>query len=135
MAENEKKISMVEAILMLMVTVTADIAEVIADLTLIGIPISILINVVAYPTIQFWLIMKGIRNLTYTAGSMIEFIPIINALPVRTATMIMTIFLANRPVVAKLASAGRGRVAARRPKTTTLDRWEKTESGGWEKTV
>ncbi|HEY4496859.1 MAG TPA: hypothetical protein VI432_01795 [Candidatus Paceibacterota bacterium] len=104
MADQDKKISLVEIILMLMITITADVVELILTLFVAGIVVNILINIPVWLVIQFWLIMRGIRGLSYTAGSMVEFVPIINALPLRTASMLITIYLANHPGAAKLAS-------------------------------
>lgn len=108
--EEKGKVSLVEGIIMFMIVATADIIEII--LTFFGLnPLSIIIDVPVAFTIQFWLWMKGSKWTWALAGNLIEFIPYVDFLPIRTVTLLLTIYLSNHSKAAKLASAGRGRIA------------------------
>ena len=48
-------------------------------------------NVIASSVIFFWAMMKGVRPTWTLVGGFVEFIPLVNALPIRTGTMIATI--------------------------------------------
>ena len=79
MGEQGPRISLVETILMTMITGSADIFELIATL-LIAVPVigQILLVIkwfVAFSVwliIQFWLIMKGLRGLWFLSGSALD---------------------------------------------------------------
>lgn len=110
MNEEEPKFSLVEIILMLMITVPVDILEVVVALTIpipvvgqIGLVVMFFTNLIVLAIIQFWLWMKGIRGLWALSAQLLESIPLINALPLRTAGVIATIIIANRPEAAKVA--------------------------------
>lgn len=106
--EPRGKISLVEGIIMVMITATADLIEII--LTFFGLnPLSIVIDVPITFIIQFWLMMKGSRWTWALAGNLLEFIPYVDFLPVRTGTLIITIYLSNHQKVAKAAASGRGK--------------------------
>ena len=108
--EEKGKVSLVEGIIMFMIVATADIIEII--LTFFGLnPLSIIIDVPVAFTIQFWLWMKGSKWTWALAGNLIEFIPYVDFLPIRTVTLLLTIYLSNHSKAAKLASTGRGRIA------------------------
>lgn len=110
MNEEGPKISLVEGILMLMIVIPVDILEVIVALIslipVIG-QIALVVMWFADPIvlfiIQFWLIMKGLKGLWALAGNLLEFIPYVDALPLRTIGLIITIYLANRPGIAQIA--------------------------------
>jgi len=108
---DEKKFSFPEALLMLLTVLFADLFEglisivgVVPFLTLVTVGISFLINLFVWAGIQFWLIMKGERGSWFLAGSILEFIPFINILPLRTVTCAISIYLANHPKASSLAS-------------------------------
>lgn len=104
------KISLVEIILMMLIVVPFDILEVVADL-ISPIPIIGQIALVVMHfgdwivlfIVQFWLIMKGLKGLWALAGNLLEFIPYVDIMPLRTLGLIATIILANRPETAKIA--------------------------------
>jgi len=110
MNEEGPKISLVEAILMLMIVVPFDVLEAITAL-ISPIPVIGQIALVVMHfgdwivlfIIQFWLIMKGLKGLWALSGNLLEFIPFVDILPLRTLGLIATIILANRPEVAKVA--------------------------------
>ncbi|MBI2013167.1 MAG: hypothetical protein HYS88_01840 [Candidatus Colwellbacteria bacterium] len=107
--EKKGKVSLVEGIIMVMIVATADIVEII--LTFFGLnPLSIIIDFPVTFTIQFWLWMKGSKWTWALAGNLVEFIPYVDFLPIRTATLLLTIYLSNHSKAAKSASAGGGRI-------------------------
>lgn len=105
--EPRGKISLVEGIIMVMITLSADLIELI--LTLFGLnPLSIVIDVPVTFIIQFWLMMRGSKWTWALAGNLIEFIPYLDFLPIRTVTLLVTIYLSNHQKVAKAATFGLG---------------------------
>lgn len=121
--EEGPKISLVEGILMLMIVVPFDILEVLTDL-ISPIPVIGQIALVVMHfgdwiilfIIQFWLIMKGLKGLWALAGNLLEFIPYVDILPLRTLGLIITIYLANRPEIAQIAGAAAGKPGLPAPK-------------------
>lgn len=103
--EPRGKISLVEGIIMVMITATADLIEIV--LTFFGLnPLSVVIDVPVTFIIQFWLMMKGSRWTWALAGNLIEFIPYLDFLPIRTGTLLVTIYLSNHQKAAKAATLG-----------------------------
>ncbi len=106
--EPRGKITLVEGIIMVMITLSADLIEVI--LTFFGLnPLSIVIDVPVTFIIQFWLMMKGSKWTWALAGNLIEFIPYLDFLPIRTGTLLITIYLSNHQKVTKLAAISHNR--------------------------
>ena len=108
---GDKKISLPEAILMVTIAVVADILELIlvavgGDWGFIDTPVLLII--------QFWLFMKGARWAWALTGNLLEFIPFLTALPIRTVTLLITIYITNHPnktgLVGILGKRGVGRV-------------------------
>ena len=93
------EISDVEAIILVMVVGGIDLVEAILTFVAPGFAeiVKWLINFSIWPLIQFYLIMKGIRGVYYLYGSIMEFIPLINFLPMRTAAIIFTIYMSRHP--------------------------------------
>lgn len=91
---DEKEISIVEAALMLLVVVPADIIDffVPSDFWILDVPITAIMT--------FWFLIKGARWEWELAGNLIEFIPIVDTLPIRTAMLIVAIYLTNHPPAA-----------------------------------
>ena len=101
---NNDKINSVEAFFVVLFVAVVEILE--ALLTFVPIAGDIVkwfINVIVWIPVQLWLRLKGARGDIYVAGSLIEFIPILNALPIKTTLLITTIVLHNRGV-GRLAS-------------------------------
>lgn len=107
--EEKGKISLVEGIIMVVIVATADIIEIILTFFALN-PLSIVIDVPVTFIIQFWLWMKGSKWTWALAGNLIEFIPYVDFLPIRTATLLLTIYLSNHSKTAKLASASHDRI-------------------------
>lgn len=97
---NSNGIAFTEAAFLLMVCALADAADffitvVLLDLFGAGEFIKWAINFFVWATVGLWLTLKGVRTLWWSAGSLAEAIPVINALPLRTVTMVITIERAN----------------------------------------
>ena len=96
--EKKSKINIVDKILMLIMAISADVADAAATA---GIPlpfigpvlpaISWFYGLVISAILIFWIIMKGTNVRWLLGGSGLELMPIINALPGRTAGIIATI--------------------------------------------
>lgn len=93
-----------------MLVITADAADSLAALG-VAIPIigpalpllSWFYGITISGIILFWLIMKGVSVRWFLGGSGIEFIPFVNALPARTATLLATFMEDDLPEGAKAA--------------------------------
>jgi len=87
------KISLPEGILMVMLSLIGELLDIIDLGWLVGFPI------------QLWLIMKGgiafRKQVPALVGNLIELIPILDWLPIRTLTLLITIYMINHPKVAK----------------------------------
>lgn len=81
-------------------------------------------NIVASATLLLWAMMKEVRALWTLAGGGLELIPVVNALPIRTATMVATIWLDWHPQQAELAETvlpkikNPKRILGKKPNTT-----------------
>lgn len=93
MDEQQPKISTPEAILILMITVIADLISIIPV-------INWLVSVVMFPVTQFYLRMKGLKGTTMLIGNIIELIPGLSALPAYTTAMTITIYIDRHPKIA-----------------------------------
>ena len=105
MDEQEKKISLPESIIMVLLTGSADLfgifsgsaftIPIIGQALIIG---SFFISLSVWVIIQFWLIYKkvGMQQLWYGGGSMIDIISG-GVIPAQTPMLLLTIFLANNP--------------------------------------
>lgn len=91
--ENQPKISTPEAILILMVTVIADLISIIPL-------VNWLASAVMFPVTQFYLRLKGIKGTYMMIGNVIELIPILSALPAYTTAMAITIYVDRHPKLA-----------------------------------
>jgi hypothetical protein len=110
MNEEEPKFSLVEIILLLMIAIPADILEpIVAFISpipvvgLIALMAMWFVDLIVFFIIQFWLIMKGVKGLWALSANLLEMIPYINALPLRTIGLLATIYLANHPKMAQAA--------------------------------
>ncbi len=118
MDEQQKKISLPEAIIMLLIVGGADAFGIVAGLAF-GIPIigqiliiaSFFISISVWLIVQFWLIMKGIIGWWYGGGSIVDIISG-GSLPLQTPTLIITILIANNPKLSKVADIVKGKPTA-----------------------
>ncbi len=123
--EGEKKIGLPEAILMFFVVAFADIFDVATMISLavlvlgeILVVLNWFVDIAVLAIIWIWLIMKGeigTRIIVMSLiGSLTEFIPLLDALPIRTAVLLLTIYMINHPKVADAAAklTPKGRAAS-----------------------
>ncbi len=103
--QNEQKISLVEIIFLGLIFGATDLIEIFADLlstTVILAPVLLVISWIfegiSWIILFVWLIIKKIRGVWSISGSILELIPGLDALPIRTITFIVTILLVNRPI-------------------------------------
>lgn len=122
--EEDKKFSFGEGLILVLFTLFSDGAEALAAaiglipvLTPLFIGLSWFINVAVMAVVMFVFFLKGERGLWYLAGSALEFIPFVNVLPLRTATCLVAIYLANHPKVAAVAGKSAGAIGGRKIKT------------------
>ena len=63
------------------------------------------VDIFVLAIIQFWLIMKGGigfgKQATVLAGNLIEFIPLLDILPIRTVALLVAIYMINHPGIAE----------------------------------
>lgn len=111
----DKKISLAETVLVMMFVIFIDLLELVLGLLAVGLIINSFIDLVVGAGIQLWIRLKGIKGASALAGTLIEFIPVVNLLPIRSVTMAITIFIANRPAAANIAGLMRGKSAVRSP--------------------
>lgn len=106
--DEQKKISLPEIIIMMMIVVGADLFDVFSGLAA-AIPVigqiliifNWLIDFVVFAIVQFWLIIRGgigfRKQAIALTGNLIEFIPLLDILPFRTATLLIAIYMINHP--------------------------------------
>jgi len=114
MDEEQKKISLPEGIIMVMIVLCADIAEILVDLTGFGIIIGEIINFVVGIGLQLWLFMKGIKGFwklaSWGIGTLLDGV-LAGFLPIKTITLIITIYLVNHPKIVEKVEQATGGVA------------------------
>lgn len=110
--EEQPKISLPEGILMMLIVLSADVAEILIDLTGVGIILGEIINFSVGGLIELWLFLKGTKGFWKLASIPIGMIAdgIFGSIfPVKTITMALTIFLVNKgekiAPIAKIAQA------------------------------
>lgn len=120
--EEKPKFSLVEIILMLMITGSADLFELFATL-LIAVPvigqillvIKWFVAMLTWPIIQFWLIMKGSKGLWFLSGSLLDIVANFVGFDIpfgKTISLMTTVYLANHPKIARVAQVA-GSVAGK----------------------
>src|SRR3989344_3705952 len=114
----DKKISLVDAVIMFIIVLGADLFDAFAGISgfVPGVGqvimfINWMVGLTVLAITQFWLIMKGIKGLSYLAGNLVEMIPILNILPIRTATLLVVIYMANHPKIASKVQMAKGKIA------------------------
>ena len=106
--DESPKISLPEGIIMLAISLGAETMDVVGSLSGILVPLSWLSDFINLAVIQGWLIMKGgigfRKQATALTGNLIEFVPGLDILPIRTATLLIAIYLINHPKAGKIAA-------------------------------
>lgn len=135
--EQPKKISLPEGIFMMEVVVLADVVEILVDLTGFGIIIGEIINFATGAMIEGWLLMKGLRGtrnlVSFGVGTILDGVTT-SFLPVKSITMVITIYLVNHPkvlekvgkaaAIAGAASALKGKVGGYQPSKEEIGKAE-----------
>lgn len=109
-AERDK-VSLVEAILLLMVAATADVFEVIAGLTIFLLPLGLIFGLLASGTIFMWAILRGgsgylvFRRIIITIGGWFLDAVFLGILPIRTIALFLTFWVNNRDANRRLREA------------------------------
>ena len=95
---EDKKINIVEAGVVVCALLLTELFEMAITFLLpaVGELIKWMTNIVIWIPIQFWLRIKGMRQDYYAAASLVEFIPFLNALPIKTAALLITIYIHNK---------------------------------------
>jgi hypothetical protein len=103
--DNRPKISDIEAILLLIFVGFADFLE--AALGLFLLPDLWIPDIITFPITQIYFRMKGVRGTYALAGNLLELIPYVSALPMRTGLILATIIIDRSPKIkAKLEKVG-----------------------------
>jgi len=112
-----KKISLPEALIMVEFCIFADLAEIFFDffstipfLAPISVFVGWIIVLFTFGLVWFWLIIKGELGVWFIAGSLMEMIPYINALPLLTISILAVIYLVNHPKLAHVAAMAVGKL-------------------------
>lgn len=106
MAESYK-ISLPIIFLLGILVLAVDLLEIF--LTFIGVipvftPIALWLNwlfdILVWSLVQFYFYLKGARSSYFLAGSILELIPVIDVLPLRSVTFFLSVYLTNHPELA-----------------------------------
>ncbi len=104
--QNQQKISLPEIIILTLIFGGADLFEIIATF-LLEVPIldvaivvlNKLVDIFCWITLIIWSILRpGIKNIQNFVAGALELIDGLDALPLRTISFFVTVFLVNRPV-------------------------------------
>ena len=102
--EQQYKISGLEAFFMICLCLFFDAIDVVATfldfLFGAGEIIKLINNSVAASIITIWSIIKGVNLFWPSASTISEFIPIVNALPIRTVLMVLNVYFDWHPKTA-----------------------------------
>jgi hypothetical protein len=93
--EHNPKISFIESIFLIMYVGITDIIGII--LVLFGLDDFFILDVLTFPVTQLYFRMKGVRGMYDLIGNLLELIPYIGALPLRTIGVIMVIWRDHHP--------------------------------------
>ena len=106
---EESKITGIEATLMIGMCLVFDVIDIGATFLDAafgaGEFIKIFNNIIASLILFFWVTIKGMSSARTLIGAGIELIPFINVLPVRTITMIATVWADQHPRATNVAAA------------------------------
>ena len=97
MADEGPKISTAETVIMMTLTIISDILEALTLGT-----IGVFINMVVGGLILFWIYMRDLKYTRFLISGGLDMIPIVNALPLKSVGMWLTIRLANNPKVSAM---------------------------------
>ncbi|MCL4406351.1 MAG: hypothetical protein M1586_02585 [Patescibacteria group bacterium] len=117
MDKASPKISLPEGIILFLVAIGADLFELLNGLFglvpvvgLIFLFLNSFVALIAGIVINGYLLVKGIKGVWSLAGGVFELFPILNILPIKTITLLVTFFLISRPeaqTIVKVAGTAR----------------------------
>lgn len=94
---SNQKINIVEAVFVAALVVLAEALEVVVTFFLgAGELVKWVTNIAVWLPVQLWLRIKGMRGEYYAVATVVEFIPFLNTLPIKSITLIVTIYRHNR---------------------------------------
>ncbi len=102
----EPKISLVEFIFLGLFIVLIDLIDLVG--LLVGLPLSDITDLFMFPITQFYLFMKGVKGTYMLVGNIIEAIPYIGDLPVRTVVWCITYYIDHHPKLEAMANFAGG---------------------------
>jgi len=120
---EDKKISLAEALLMVLLNLFADAADVAFNFLAL-IPIVGMISFVIAPFLsmsifaitEFWLIIRGgfgfRQQLSVIVGNLADIVPFVSVLPFKTVSVVVAIYMINHPKIASAISRKAGGVAS-----------------------
>ena len=89
------KISYIEAFLIMAVVILADLVELV--LVFFGLPDFWIPDIISFPITQIYFRMKGVKGELALVGNLLELIPYVSALPMRTALVAAVIVIDRSP--------------------------------------
>ncbi len=109
MEEEGKKISIVESLLLVMYIGLTDLIGIV--LVFFGLDDFFILDILTFPVTQLYFRMKGVKATANLVSNILELIPYVGALPIRTIGLIITIYLVNHPKmpVAQIAQVAGGK--------------------------
>lgn len=95
---ENKKINVIEAGIVVCALLLTELFEMVITFLLpaVGELVKWIVNIAIWIPIQFWLRIKGMRQDYYAIAAVVEFIPFINALPIKTVALLVTIYIHNK---------------------------------------
>ncbi|MBI2514807.1 hypothetical protein HYV91_01285 [Candidatus Wolfebacteria bacterium] len=97
------KISLPETLILVMYIGFTDLLGI--ALVFIGLDDFWILDVLTFPVTQFYFRMKGVKAGADLASNILELVPYVGALPIRTIGLIITIYLANHPAKGNILGA------------------------------
>ncbi|KKR89266.1 MAG: hypothetical protein UU85_C0004G0107 [Candidatus Wolfebacteria bacterium GW2011_GWA2_42_10] len=93
--DEQKKISLPETLILTMYIGFTDLIGIV--LVFAGLDDFGILDAITFPVTQFYFRIKGVKATADLIGNLIELIPYVGALPIRTITLLITIYAANHP--------------------------------------
>lgn len=108
--DDEKKISLPETIILILYFGFLDLVGVI--LVFFGLDDFFILDILTFPVSQFYFRIKGVKCAADLAASILELIPYLGSLPIKTIGVCLTIYLANHPKITEIAQIATGKIAS-----------------------
>jgi len=106
---------------MVLLNLFADIVDIVfnflALIPAIGVVMFLMAPIISFSVFaitEFWLIMKGgmgfRKQISIIAGNILDVIPLLSFLPIKTAGVLIAIYMINHPEIGKVASMATGKI-------------------------